>query len=117
MSSPASPAVTAATAKTPVHTQPVRMSRPLAARGLAPVAYSLRPTGVRARTTDARTRTTPHRTTTGGTGSPNVVPSTAVHSVRTAGGVPTMFDFVRTSTALISIEYMPSVTTRDWTAK
>src|SRR3954453_18373382 len=117
MSSPASPAVTAATANTPVHTQPVRMSRPIGARGLVPLAYSLRPTGVRARTTDTRTRTTPHRTTTGGTGIPNVVPRTGGPSGSTTGGGPTMFDFVRTSTALISIEYMPSVTTRDWTAK
>src|SRR6476661_1583856 len=117
MSRPASPAVTAPTANTPVHTHPVRMSSPLAARGFAPVAYSFRPAGVRASTSDTMARTTTHSTTTGGMGTPKVVPSTAVHSVSTTGGAPTMFDLVSTSTALISIEYMPSVTTRDCTAK
>src|SRR4051794_5591179 len=117
MSRPARPAVTAPSAKTPVHTHPVRISSPPAARGFAPVAYSFRPGDVRDRTSEATPSTTTHRTTTGGTGSPNVVPRTDVHSVSTAGGAPTMFDFVRTSTPLMSMEYMPRVTTRDCTAK
>ena len=90
---------------------------PCAAIGLAPVAYSFRPGADRARNSETAISATMVMLTTGGIGSPKVVPTVEVSPVSTAGGAPMMFDCVAIRTPPIRTEDIPRVTTSDWTRK